>query len=117
MEPKFLAEFLLDSELSASWLLEHSGRTKGFIKTFLSLPVDIQKATDRAYKAWEANHSDPSVKFQRIRGTDIWSARVSLSYRALARDLGNDNWMWYWLGTHRDYERKLRSNDTLKAGS
>jgi len=38
----------------------------------------------------------------------IYSARVGLGYRALAvRD--DDTVVWFWIGTHADYDRLIRS--------
>jgi hypothetical protein len=38
----------------------------------------------------------------------IYSARVGLGYRALAV-LDGDLAVWFWIGTHADYDRLLRS--------
>ena len=36
----------------------------------------------------------------------IFSARVSLGYRALAiRE--EDTWVWFWIGSHSDYDQLL----------
>jgi hypothetical protein len=35
---------------------------------------------------------------------DIYSARISLDYRALAV-LKGDRIIWYWIGSHAEYDR------------
>jgi hypothetical protein len=48
------------------------------------------------------------LHFKKIEGTaDRWSVRVGSHYRALARQVG-DEMRWHWIGTHNDYNRKLR---------
>jgi hypothetical protein len=35
-----------------------------------------------------------------------WSVRVTLNYRAVAlRE--KDSWVWFWIGTHRDFDRQF----------
>jgi len=42
------------------------------------------------------NRSEPRLD-------DVYSARISLGYRALAvRD--GDMWVWFWIGNHGDYD-------------
>jgi hypothetical protein len=36
----------------------------------------------------------------------FWSARVGGSYRAVAVE-GVDGFIWFWIGTHTDYEKLL----------
>lgn len=38
----------------------------------------------------------------------IYSARVGLGYRALAVRDGDDV-VWFWIGTHADYDQLIRS--------
>lgn len=37
----------------------------------------------------------------------FWSARVGLRHRALAVETGEDL-VWFWIGTHSEYDRLLR---------
>ncbi len=55
----------------------------------------------------DPNH--PSLRFKQVHATrPIYSARVGLGYRALAvRDV--DVVIWFWIGTHADYDQLLRS--------
>lgn len=49
----------------------------------------------------------PSLHFKKIGGSNsLWSVRVGLNYRALARDKP-EGVVWFWIGTHADYDRFL----------
>jgi len=46
------------------------------------------------------------LQFKKVgerQGVEIWSARVTLSYRALAIKRA-DGYLWFWIGTHETYE-------------
>jgi len=51
--------------------------------------------------------SHPGLNFKQVHSSrPIFSARVSLGYRALAiRD--DDTWIWFWIGSHSDYDQLL----------
>jgi hypothetical protein len=60
-----------------------------------------------SYLKTDAQH--PSLQFKKIgdrHGEEIWSARVTLNYRALAvkRPYG---FLWFWIGEHETYETLL----------
>jgi len=38
----------------------------------------------------------------------VYSVRVTIAYRAVGL-LENDNIAWFWIGSHADYDRLLRS--------
>ncbi|MCX8089616.1 MAG: hypothetical protein N3I86_01565 [Verrucomicrobiae bacterium] len=48
-----------------------------------------------------------SLRFKRIRD-NLWSVRITAGYRPLAARDG-DTWLWFWIGTHDEYERLLKS--------
>jgi len=57
----------------------------------------------------EGNPQHPSLQFKKIgerHGEEIYSARVTLSYRALAvkRSYG---FLWFWIGDHEAYEHLI----------
>ncbi|MGZ5508384.1 MAG: ParE family toxin-like protein [Limisphaerales bacterium] len=55
---------------------------------------------------FESNHQHPSLHFER-KTSELWSARVGGAHRALARQM-DDNLIWFWIGSHDEYERLLR---------
>jgi hypothetical protein len=54
----------------------------------------------------KGNPEHPSLQFKRAgdrQGQQIWSARVTLNYRALAIKRA-DGYLWFWIGDHKTYE-------------
>jgi hypothetical protein len=52
------------------------------------------------------NPQHPSLQFKKLggrKGQEIWSARVTLKYRALAVKLP-DEYVWFWIGEDNVYD-------------
>jgi hypothetical protein len=59
----------------------------------------------KAYLLWLEDPFHPSLRFKCIDHDEgVWSARVSLSIRALGV-LDRDMVTWFWIGGHDEYER------------
>ena len=86
--------------------------TPRFWRCYNGLPKDIRALADRCYAQLKADPKHPSLHFKKV-GT-IWSARVGLHYRALATEAGDDR-IWFWIGTHADYDRLLGRQPANKA--
>ncbi len=85
-----------------------SRTTEKFRKCLSVLPQDIRKQAKIAYRQFKRNDQHPSLQFKKVHPTKpIYSARISLDYRALGR-LENDNIIWFWIGSHAEYEKMLR---------
>jgi len=86
-----------------------SKTTDRFRKAYAQLPEHVQRRAREAYRLFRDNPSHPSLRFKQVHATlPIYSARVGLGYRALAvRD--DDTVVWFWIGTHADYDRLIRS--------
>ena len=69
---------------------------------YRALPQDIQALADRAFAQLKADPQHPSLHFK--RAGPFWSSRVGLHYRALAVDV-EDGVLWFWIGTHAEYDR------------
>jgi hypothetical protein len=84
-----------------------SKTTQRFGKAFASLPDHVQQRTRVAYRHLRADPTHPSLRFKQVhRSRPIYSVRVGLGYRALAvRD--GEVLIWFWIGTHADYDRLL----------
>jgi hypothetical protein len=40
----------------------------------------------------------------------LWSARVGLHHRALAvQNDADDDLLWFWIGSHADYDKLIRT--------
>jgi len=84
----------------------HHYASTGFWTQYQALPHQIRIRADKQFALMKENPQHPSLQFKKIgerRGQEIWSARVSLKYRALAIKR-SDGYLWFWIGDHRDYE-------------
>ena len=70
-----------------------------------ALPEAVRAQADKAYALLSSNPRHPSLQFKKIG--DLWSARVNLNYRALAVEGTDGDFVWFWLGTHKEYEKLL----------
>lgn len=78
-----------------------------FWKAYGRLDRQTQKRARQAYQLFEENPRHPSLHFKKVHATEpIYSARVSLDYRALGiRD--GEVVVWFWIGPHDEYERLI----------
>jgi len=79
--------------------------TPDFWKAYAELSPELQKKIRSAYQLWQNNPLHPSLHFKKV-GNNLWSVRVSSSYRALALKKGND-YYWFWIGFHDEYDSFL----------
>ena len=81
------------------------------MKLHTQLPEKVQREADEAYKQFKADPDHPGLNFKQIVGA-YYSARIGGGYRALAvRRTGH--WLWFWIGSHADYDKFL---DQLRRG-
>jgi len=85
-------------------------RTTGrFRKAFQELPRPIQERAQQAYRLLRKNPRHPSLHFKKVHPIEpIYSARITTGYRAVGL-LVEDEVIWYWIGSHAEYERLLRA--------
>jgi hypothetical protein len=77
-----------------------------FWNDYQSLPIHIRARADKQFELLKSNPQHPSLQFKKIgerRGQEIWSARVTLKYRALSIRLA-DEYLWFWIGEHNVYD-------------
>jgi hypothetical protein len=83
--------------------------TRQFRQLFESLPSPTQRQARQAYRLFCQDPMHPGLHFKRVHGTPpIYSARVGVGYRAVGV-LNGDKIAWFWIGSHADYERLLKS--------
>jgi hypothetical protein len=86
-----------------------SRATPRFWAAYRDLPPEIQQAARKAYQLFRENSHHPSLQFKKVHRQDpVYSARVTLGYRALGL-LENDEIAWFWIGTHAEYDRLLET--------
>lgn len=85
--------------------MQHHATTDFWLE-YGTLPQEIRQRADKQFSLLKANPQHPSLQFKKLgerHGQEIWAARVSLNYRALAiRRPGG--YLWFWIGDHKTYE-------------
>jgi len=84
-----------------------SRAVRSFWDRFHALPEPIQRTAIKQYRLWLQDPRHPSIRFKKVGR--FWSARVTDDYRAVAVSDGDDI-IWFFIGTHSDYERLLRTS-------
>ena len=76
-----------------------------FWKCFEKLPSHIQELAEDNFELLKNDPRHSSLYFKKVG--KLWSARVSMGYRALAYEDGDD-FIWVWVGTHDEYMRMIK---------
>lgn len=85
-----------------------SSVTKAFRKRLDGLPAPVREQADKAYALWRLDPFHNSIQFKRVsQRQPIYSARISLDYRALGL-LEGDHIYWFWIGAHTEYDELLQ---------
>lgn len=89
-----------------------SRATARFWRCYDALPVAVQEKARQTYRLWLANPNHPSLQFKRLHGAggSVWSVRIGISWRALATVKG-DTALWFWIGSHAEYDRMIGGDD------
>jgi hypothetical protein len=77
-----------------------------FWNDYAMVPADIRARADKQFALLKSNSQHASLQFKKLgdrNGQEIWSARVTLKYRALAVKLP-DEYLWFWIGEHNVYD-------------
>ena len=85
--------------------MEHRA-TEGFWRAYEALPLEVRSRADKQFALLKSNPQHPSLQFKKVgesRGHEVWSARVTLNYRALAVKR-KDGLLWFWIGDHEGYD-------------
>ncbi len=88
--------------------MEHRA-TEAFWRAYQALPPEIQSRADKQFALLKNNPEYPSLHFKKVgesRRQEVWSARVTLNYRALALKRP-DAFLWFWIGDHKSYEELI----------
>jgi hypothetical protein len=63
-----------------------------------------------SYRQFIQDPAHPSLQFKLLHATlPLWSVRVTASYRAVGIRTKPDTIVWFFIGTHAEYERLLES--------
>ncbi|MEI6879741.1 MAG: hypothetical protein EBZ58_07745 [Bacteroidetes bacterium] len=80
--------------------------TERFRECYKLLPYQVKLATKKAYKKWKLNPLDNGLYFKKLHPNEIYSVRISISYRALSVKEG-DTFIWFWIGNHAEYDKMI----------
>jgi hypothetical protein len=85
-------------------------RDADFRKLYEPLPDDIKKLAEAAFELFRQNPAHPSLRIHQLRDNKRGRHRrnsstvsITMQYRAIYTVDGTDN-VWYWIGTHADYD-------------
>jgi hypothetical protein len=81
-----------------------------FWPKYYALPEHVRDRADRRYQILEEHPDHAGLAFQKRCDTPyggLYKANVDSQYRALALQVGPDEYLWFWIGEHDEYERKL----------
>lgn len=62
----------------------------------------LHALADKNYLLLKSNPEHPSLHFKPLG--DVWSVRVGAHYRALRTEV-EDGIVWFWIGTHDEYDK------------
>lgn len=78
-----------------------------FWKHYSQLPREAQELADKNFELLKSNPNHPSLHFKKVDDKrQLWSVRIGIQYRALGREKP-DGIVWFWIGTHAEYEKLL----------
>jgi hypothetical protein len=81
-----------------------SATLPSFWEQYRAMSPAVRARARKAYRLWEENPFHPSLYFKCIDSEeDIWSVRVTKSYRAVGV-LSGDTVTWFWIGDHDAYK-------------
>jgi hypothetical protein len=78
--------------------------TPSFWYCYRQLPDEVRAVADKNFSLLREDPAHPSLHFKKVG--KLWSARVGLRYRALARERA-EGLVWFWVGRHDEYEQLI----------
>ena len=87
----------------------NSHTTRRFRELLAALPEYVQQQADDAYALFQQNPAHPGLRFKQVDAgpPPVYSARVGIGYRAVGA-LRGDTVVWFWIGSHADYDQLLK---------
>jgi hypothetical protein len=90
-------------------------RTRSYKERLEALPESVQRLAQAAFRLFQQNPAHPSLRHHELKESTAGRHRqgsravnVGYQYRAVYVPDGNDN-VWYWIGTHQDYNTLIGS--------
>lgn len=80
-----------------------------FVRAFAKLPERVQKTARKNYKLWQQNPNHPSLEFKRLNTRNpVFSVRIGIGWRAVGVMKNPDTIVWFWVGSHSQYDKFLK---------
>lgn len=77
-----------------------------FWNCYRRLPKSIQQLADKNFDLLKEDFRHPSLHLKRVK--DFWSVRVGMKHRALAVEVQEGTLVWFWIGTHGEYDKLVK---------
>jgi hypothetical protein len=74
---------------------------------YRQLPPEMRNLADKNFELLKSDPRHPSLRLKKVG--ILWSVRVGLRFRALAKDRP-EGLVWFWIGPHDRYDEILRPN-------
>lgn len=81
--------------------------TPAFWFHYRQLPAAARALADKNFELLRTDSRHSSIRLKPVAGP-LWSARIGLTYRAIAR-VRKEGFVWVWIGHHSIYDQILRS--------
>ena len=79
--------------------------TPAFWQCYGKLPASVRKLADEQFGRLKNDARHPSLHLKKVGR--YFSVRVGLHHRALGVAVDEDV-VWFWIGTHAEYDRMVR---------
>ena len=79
-----------------------SSTTPDFWTAYQALPKRVRNLARKTYQLWQENPGHRSLHWKQL-APGLWSVRVGLQYRALARVRGDTAYR-FWIGSHNQFD-------------
>lgn len=88
-----------------------TSRTRAsFWRDYAKLLKAIQTRAKAAYRQFILDSTHPGLQFKPVHpALPVWSVRITASYRAVGVRTKPDTIVWFFIGTHANYDRLLAS--------
>jgi hypothetical protein len=85
-----------------------SRRTKTFRELLRKLPNNVKRQAYSAYRLFKRDPHHSSLQFKQVsHKKSLYSVRIGISYRALGLRETDDLIVWFWIGSHAEYDKLL----------
>lgn len=79
-----------------------------FKKSYKALPKEIKQIAKKQYHIFKNDPYHASLHFKKIHSNKpIYSCRINKDYRTVGV-LNNNVIIWFWIGSHGDYDKLLK---------